>query len=91
MSGKNENTNLKRDVHPNVHSSTVYNSQDVEAIQVLMDGYRRHTHTHTRISLSHKKEQNSATGNNADGPREYYAWSNKSDNDKHCVSFICEI
>ena len=46
MSGKNENTNLKRDVHPNVHSSTVYNSQDVEAIQVLMDGYRRHTHTH---------------------------------------------
>ena len=28
---KNENTNLKRYMHPNVHSSTIYNSQDMEA------------------------------------------------------------
>ena len=26
-----ENCNSKRDMHPNVHSSTIYNSQDVEA------------------------------------------------------------
>ena len=26
------NQNLKRHMYPNVHSSTVYNSQDVEAI-----------------------------------------------------------
>ena len=26
-----ENTNLKRYIHPNVHSSTIYNSQDMEA------------------------------------------------------------
>ena len=32
--GKNENSNLKRYIYPNVHSSTIYNSQDMEAIQM---------------------------------------------------------
>ena len=32
-------------MHPNAHSSTVNKSQDMEAIQALMDGYRRHTRT----------------------------------------------
>ena len=27
-------TNLKRDMHPNVHSSIIYNSQEMEATQV---------------------------------------------------------
>ena len=31
VSGKNKNTNLKRYIHLNVHSSTIYNSQDKEA------------------------------------------------------------
>ena len=31
---KKENTNLKRSMHPGVHSSTIYNSQDVEATQI---------------------------------------------------------
>ena len=30
--GKNENTNSKRYMNPNVHSSTIYNSQDVKLI-----------------------------------------------------------
>ena len=30
--GKDENCNLKRYMHPNVHSSTIYNSQNKEAI-----------------------------------------------------------
>ena len=30
-SGKDENFNLKRYIHPNVHSCTIYNSQDMEA------------------------------------------------------------
>ena len=34
LSGKNENTNLRRYLHPNVHSSTIYNSHDMEATQV---------------------------------------------------------
>ena len=32
MSEENQNTNLKRYMHPNVHSSIIYKSQDVEAI-----------------------------------------------------------
>ena len=28
---KNENNNLQRYMHPNVHSSIIYNCQDVEA------------------------------------------------------------
>ena len=31
ISRKNENSNLKRYMHRNVHSSTLYNSQDMEA------------------------------------------------------------
>ena len=31
ISEENENTNLKRYMHPKVHSSITYNSQDVEA------------------------------------------------------------
>ena len=30
---KNKNTDLKRYMHPNVHSSIIYNSQDTEATQ----------------------------------------------------------
>ena len=34
INGKNENTNLKRYTHPNVHCSSIYKSQDMEAAQV---------------------------------------------------------
>ena len=34
---KDENPNLKRYMYPNVHSSTIYNSQDMETIQVLIN------------------------------------------------------
>ena len=33
ISRKGENFNLKRYMHPNVHSSTIYNSQDMEITQ----------------------------------------------------------
>ena len=32
-----EKTNLKRYMHPNVHSSTIYNSQDMEATKMSID------------------------------------------------------
>ena len=35
--GKEENSNLKRYMHLNVHSNTIYNSQDVEATYVSID------------------------------------------------------
>ena len=31
ISGKDENSNLKRYMHPNVYSNTIYTSQDMEA------------------------------------------------------------
>ena len=31
ISGENKNTNSKRYMHPNVHSSIIHNSQDIEA------------------------------------------------------------
>ena len=31
ISGKDKSSNLKRYIHPNVHSGTIYNSQDMEA------------------------------------------------------------
>ena len=31
ISEKNKNTNLKRDMYPNVHSTIVYSCQDMEA------------------------------------------------------------
>ena len=33
-SAKNENSKSKRYMHPNVHSSSIHNSQDMEATQV---------------------------------------------------------
>ena len=38
LSGKDENSNSKRHMHRNVQGSTVYKSQDLERIEVSMDG-----------------------------------------------------
>ena len=37
--GKKGNTNEKRYMHPRVHSSTIYNSQDIEATQVPINSW----------------------------------------------------
>ena len=34
---ENINTDLKRHMHPNVHSSTIYNRQDMKATQVSVN------------------------------------------------------
>ena len=57
ISKSTENTNSKRYIHPNVHCSTIFNSQDMETTYVSINrwikkkGYthmRAHTHTHTQ-------------------------------------------
>ena len=58
---KNEKSNLKRYMHPIVRSSTIYNSQDMEATEMPID--RRMdkedvVHISNGILLSHKKERN---------------------------------
>ena len=51
MSRKNKNTNSIRYMHPNVHSSTVYSSQDMAAIQVSIN--RRVAYKNVVISYIH--------------------------------------
>ena len=45
-------------MHPNVHCSTIYNSQDMEATEVISRGMNKHTHTHTH---THTMEYHSVT------------------------------
>ena len=56
ISGKYESSNTKRYVHPNVHSSIIYNSQDMEAISVYINRWMDkedviyiYVHIHTHI------------------------------------------
>ena len=46
----------RRDIHPNIHHSTVYNSQDMEATQMVISRQmdkKAVVHIHNRILLSH--------------------------------------
>ena len=62
-----ENENLKRYMHPSVHSSTIYNSQNRSSLNVhqQMNGRRcgvyihthTHTHTHTQWNISQPKKK----------------------------------
>ena len=65
ISRKNEYSNSKRYMHPRIHSSTIYNSQDMETTQVAIKMW------HNEILLNDKKEWNNAIYSNMDGPREY--------------------
>ena len=56
---ENKNTNLERYMHLNVHSSFIYNRQDMEATQVSInrgmdkeDMIHTHTHTHTHMNIT---------------------------------------
>ena len=51
---RNHNLKKKKYMHPNVHCSTVYNSQNMEA--TLMPNNREDVHIHNGVLLSHKKE-----------------------------------
>ena len=58
ISGEDENSNSKRYMHPKVHWSTIYNSQDMEATWVSTDrGMDKENvvHIYNGLLLSHKK------------------------------------
>ena len=64
-------TNWKRHVHPNVHGSMIYNSQNTEAkmsTERWMDK-EAVAHTHNGILISHKKEQIWVSSSDVDKPR----------------------
>ena len=74
-----ENHSLKRYMLPNVHWSTVFNSQDIEATYMSTDrGVDKEdvVHIYNGILLSHKKEQHNAICSNMNGPRDSHTeWS----------------
>ena len=74
---KTKNTNLKRYLHPHIHCSIIYNSQDMETTKEFIDGWMDkenvYTHTNNGILFSHKKEGNPAICENMNGPQGHYA------------------
>ena len=63
-------------MHPNVHSSTIYNSQDMEAVQMPINRWMDKEDgifIYNGMLLSHKKELTSVICNSVDGPSIYYA------------------
>ena len=90
-----ENHNLKWSMHPNIHCSTIYSSQDTEVISMSI---KREMHKedvadiYNRILLSHNKQQNNAICSNMDELRDCHTEWNKSEKDKyHMISIICGI
>ena len=64
-------------MHPDVHRSTVYNSQDREAMEMTISGGMDKEgvvcvciYIYNEILLSHKRVQNRAICRHVDGPRE---------------------
>ena len=57
LSKETQNTNLKEYMHPCVHCSIIYNSQDLEAAQVVWVDKRAVGHLHNGIMLHHKKKE----------------------------------
>ena len=88
-----ENSNWKRFMHPSVHCSNIYNSQDMETTQMFRDGGMNteyEINLYNEISLSHKKEWNNTICSNTNEPRHYHTkWSNS---DKyHIISYDCGL
>ena len=70
---KKKKHNSKRYTHPNVHCSTIHNSQDMEAIQMPINrGMNKEDMISlwNRILLIHWKEWNNVICSNMNGPRE---------------------
>ena len=84
-----ENSNCKRFMHPNVHCSNIYNSQDMETT-ARDRGINTECEVclYNGISLSHKKEWDNTICSNVNEPRHYHTkWSNS---DKyHMISYDC--
>jgi len=83
-------------MHLNVHSSTIYNSQDMVATLMPINRWMEkiaiyiYIYIYNEILLSHKKEWNTAICSNMDGSKEYYIQWNKLEKDKHyMIPLIC--
>ena len=83
---------LKKIHNANVHSSILYNSQDIEAtLEVSINRGMEKEHEvyiHNGIFLSHKKEWNNAICSNMDRTRDYHVKWSESEKDKYYMIFL---
>ena len=72
-------------MYPDVHWSTIYNNQDMEATLMMNDrwvGKEAVVHLYNGIIISGKKEHIWVISNEVDEPRAYYTEWNKSEREK---------
>ena len=84
ISRKDKNSNSERYMYLNAHSSTVYNSQDMEATWMSTDRGMHEddvAHIYNGVLLSHLK--NTATCSNMNRPREHHTKWNKPEKEKY--------
>ena len=82
-------------MHPRIHCGVIYNSQDLEAIQVPITrrgGKKAVVHLHNGILLSCKTEGNFTFCNSMAGPTGMLNETGQSEKDKyHMISLTCGI
>ena len=86
-----QNTNSKEHIHPYVHCSVIYYSQDLEAAQVSISKQvdkKIVAHLHSGIRLRHKKEGKFTFCNRIDEPGEHCAKQNKPVTEKDKYDMI---
>ena len=91
---KEENSNSERYTHPNVHSSTIYNSQDMEAMWMSINRWvdkEDVVHIYNGILFSHKQEWNNAICSYMDGPRDDHTKWNKSERERQISYDITDM
>ena len=72
-------------MHTNVHSSTIYKSQDLEATKVSINRWTDKedvVYIYNGILLNHKNEWNNAICSDMDRPRDYHTKWSKSDKER---------
>ena len=70
-------------MHPNVHHSTIYNSQEAREISINRGIEKEHVvHIYNGILFNHRKEWNNAICSNMDGSRDYHTKWSKSDRER---------
>ena len=84
-----QNSHSKRYLHHHAHHITIHNSQDLEATYMSTDRWmdtEDAAQIYNGILLSHKREWNSATFSNMNGPDSDY--HTKSEKDKYHITYM---
>ena len=90
ISKRNENINSKRYVYSHVHSSIIYDTQDMEKTSVSVNGWIGKevvVYIYNGILFNHKKQGNPTICDNMmNGPWRHYAKWKKSDRDIYSLT-----